>query len=96
MLFRSIHQTGFTTTFPPNTLVPFEVAGQVVDVDFNSMREGKSATIPTYAAVTSRSYHSGGVNVMLMDGSVRFLGNNISQATWRALGSRAGGEVATD
>jgi hypothetical protein len=28
-----------------------------------------------------------------MDGSVRFVNNGISQATWRALGTRAGGEV---
>jgi prepilin-type N-terminal cleavage/methylation domain-containing protein/prepilin-type processing-associated H-X9-DG protein len=41
----------------------------------------------------ARSYHSGGVNVALADGSVRFITNNIALATWRALGTRGGGEV---
>jgi prepilin-type N-terminal cleavage/methylation domain-containing protein/prepilin-type processing-associated H-X9-DG protein len=87
------HQTGFTYTFPPNTKIPYENAGKVYDIDFNSMREGRSTTLPTYAVVTSRSYHPGGVNVMLMDGSVRFMSQTISQTAWRALGSRNGGEV---
>jgi len=37
--------------------------------------------------------HSGGVNVCLMDGSVRFVKNSISSATWWALATKAGGEV---
>jgi prepilin-type N-terminal cleavage/methylation domain-containing protein/prepilin-type processing-associated H-X9-DG protein len=90
------HQTGFTTTFPPNTKVPFVSGGVTYDVDFNSLREGRSATLPTYAVVTSRSHHSGGVNVMLMDGSVRMVRNSITQNIWRALGTRSGGEVIGD
>lgn len=39
------------------------------------------------------SKHVGGVHVTLCDGSVRFVSDNISLAIWRALGSRAGGEV---
>ena len=87
------HQTGFTTIFPPNVKVPYTAGGTVYDIDFNSSREGKTANLPTYAAVTSRSYHSGVVNVALMDGSVRTVANGVSVATWRALGTRAGGEV---
>jgi prepilin-type processing-associated H-X9-DG protein len=45
------------------------------------------------AAVTARSYHAGGVNALFMDGSVRFITNSIPQLTWRALGTRNGGEV---
>lgn len=88
-----VHQTGFTTVFPPNTRVPYVSGGVTYDVDFNSSREGKTANRPTYAAVTSRSYHTGVVNVGLMDGSVRTVSNSISLPTWRALGTRAGGEV---
>jgi prepilin-type N-terminal cleavage/methylation domain-containing protein/prepilin-type processing-associated H-X9-DG protein len=44
----------------------------------------------------ARSYHSGGVNVLLGDGSVRFVRNGIDPATWRALGTRNGGEVIGD
>ena len=46
-----------------------------------------------YLAITARSYHPGGVNALFMDGSVRFVANAISQSTWRALGTRNGGEA---
>ena len=88
-----VHQTGFTTCFPPNTKVPYTSGGVNYDIDFNSMREGQSATGITYAAVTSRSYHSSGVNVLLMDGSVRSVSNSITPQTWRALGTPNGNEV---
>ena len=89
-----VHETGFTTVFPPNTQLPFMSAGKTYDVDFISSTE--SATVgapPTYAAVTSRSYHPAGVNVLLMDGSVRFVRSSVSLATWRAASTSAGGEV---
>jgi prepilin-type N-terminal cleavage/methylation domain-containing protein/prepilin-type processing-associated H-X9-DG protein len=60
---------------------------------FTSCRLGTSVLDLTYAAMTSRSYHPGGVNVLLMDGSVRFVKNAINPVTWRALGTRALGEV---
>ena len=43
--------------------------------------------------VNANSDHINGVNVALCDGSVRFVTNSISLATWRALGTRALGEV---
>ncbi len=88
-----IHQSGFTTTFAPNTRVGYEMEGREHDVDFNSSREGKSTTAITYAAVTARSHHTGGVEIGLVDGSVRFLSQTIDLNVWRGLGSRAGGEV---
>jgi len=39
------------------------------------------------------SLHPGGVNVLLLDGSVRFIKSTIGLPTWNALGTRAGGEV---
>jgi len=44
----------------------------------------------------ARSRHSGGVNVVLGDGSVRFVQNGVQPATWRDLGTRAGGEVISN
>jgi len=88
-----VHQTGFTTVFTPNTNVPYTNGGVTYDIDFNSSREGKTTTNTTYAAVTARGYHSGIVNVLLVDGSCRSISNSISLATWRGLGTRAGGEV---
>ncbi|MFM9066641.1 MAG: H-X9-DG-CTERM domain-containing protein, partial [Planctomycetota bacterium] len=43
--------------------------------------------------LTSRSHHVGIVQSLLMDGSVRSVSENIDLRVWRALGSRAGGEV---
>jgi prepilin-type N-terminal cleavage/methylation domain-containing protein/prepilin-type processing-associated H-X9-DG protein len=49
-----------------------------------------------YAQEAARSRHTGGVNVLLGDGSVRFVQNEISLTTWRALGTMNGGEVIGD
>jgi prepilin-type N-terminal cleavage/methylation domain-containing protein/prepilin-type processing-associated H-X9-DG protein len=49
-----------------------------------------------YTAVgfkAARSNHSGGVNLLLADGSVRFVTDGIDVYTWRALSTRSGGEV---
>ena len=92
---RSI-QSGFTTTFPPNTKVEYISGGQSYDVDFTSRREGKTNNLPTYTVSTARSFHPSGVNAMFMDGSVRFCKNSITQSIWRSLGTRAGGEVVGD
>ncbi len=89
-----VHETGFTTVFTPNTKVIYENAGTNFDVDVVLATESNAGD--TYAAVTSRSYHTGGVNSLLMDGSVRFIGNNIFLETYRALGTRADGEIASD
>jgi prepilin-type N-terminal cleavage/methylation domain-containing protein/prepilin-type processing-associated H-X9-DG protein len=43
----------------------------------------------------ANSLHPGGVNCLLADGSVRFMKNSISQVTWRALGTRANGEIVS-
>ena len=37
----------------------------------------------------------GGVNVMLADGSVRFVKDSVSPQTWMALGTKSNGEVLT-
>ena len=89
-----VHHSGFTTVFTPNTFVKYvHTDGRTYDVDYNSQQEGRSPTQRTYAAVTSRSYHPGVVNLLNMDGSVRSVSNTIALAVWRALGTRAGGEL---
>ncbi len=89
------HQTGITAMFPPNTRVLCTLGGVAYDVDWNNQQEGKSATVPTYAAVTARSYHPGVVNTLLMDGSVRNVSNNVELGVWRAMATRAGNEVVS-
>jgi prepilin-type processing-associated H-X9-DG protein len=45
------------------------------------------------AHIAASSYHSGGVNVCLGDGSVRFVRDAIDFGVWQAAGTRNGGEV---
>ncbi|MDR3637055.1 MAG: DUF1559 domain-containing protein [Isosphaeraceae bacterium] len=47
-----------------------------------------------YAWVFS-SHHPGGVNMVMADGSVRFIKNSISVYTWWSLATMAGGEVVS-
>ncbi|HEY1380536.1 MAG TPA: DUF1559 domain-containing protein, partial [Gemmataceae bacterium] len=84
--------TAMTFVFPPNTEVPYvnPADGKTYDADWIA------GTTINHNAITSRSYHAGGVNALLMDGSVRFVTNAIPQATWRALGTRNGGEPVGD
>jgi prepilin-type N-terminal cleavage/methylation domain-containing protein/prepilin-type processing-associated H-X9-DG protein len=42
-----------------------------------------------------KSYHPGGANFALADGSVRFIKQTINARTYNSLGSRAGGEVVS-
>jgi prepilin-type processing-associated H-X9-DG protein len=39
------------------------------------------------------SYHSGGVNVLMADGSVKFIKTTVNRNTWWALGTKSNGEV---
>jgi prepilin-type N-terminal cleavage/methylation domain-containing protein/prepilin-type processing-associated H-X9-DG protein len=41
------------------------------------------------------SYHPGGVNVAMADGSVKFVKDSINRTTWWGLGTIAGGEVVS-
>jgi prepilin-type N-terminal cleavage/methylation domain-containing protein/prepilin-type processing-associated H-X9-DG protein len=85
--------SSISTVFTPNTFVASLQGGQQVDISFTSSAIGSSLVDMTYAACTSRSYHPGGVNALLMDGSARFVKSSINMQTWRALGTRAAGEV---
>ncbi len=73
-------------------------------IDGSSDQAPAAATSPQYDPdmpllrandqyLTARSRHSGGVNVSLCDGSVRFVRNSIDLVTWQALSSANGGEV---
>ena len=87
-------QSGFTTAWTPNKRTPGLFDGVVYpDIDLIAQREEEGG--PTFAAITSRSFHPGGVNVLLGDGSVRFIKDSINGMTWRALGTVAGSEVVS-
>ncbi len=89
-----VHHSGVTTVFTPNTVVNYQHDGQLYDIDFNSVQEGKKNDQITYAAITARSYHAGGiVNMLRLDGSAASLSSNIDLSIWRALGTISGGEI---
>lgn len=69
--------TKFSTTVPPNSPIPD--CGSSID-------DGAGV----FAA---RSGHPAGVNAAMADGSVRWFSSSIDLATWRALGTRDGGEL---
>jgi prepilin-type N-terminal cleavage/methylation domain-containing protein/prepilin-type processing-associated H-X9-DG protein len=54
---------------------------------------GTMANMPMQVPPSSR--HSGGVNALMGDGTVRFIKSSIALTTWRAIGTRAGGEVVS-
>lgn len=91
-----VHQTGVTAVFPPNTTPKCIESGvEYKGVDFNNWQEGKAGSPmpPTYAVVTSRSFHTNGSQVVLMDGSTQFIANNIDLKIWQALATRNGAEA---
>jgi prepilin-type N-terminal cleavage/methylation domain-containing protein len=92
----SVHHTGVTTAWTPNRATARLDSGKSYDCDLTGRREQKGEKGPTFAAITSRSFHAAGVNLVLGDGSVRFASDSIDGSVWRALGTIAGGETATE
>lgn len=82
-------ETGFTTAWPPNKRVINMTSGADLDIQTRLVTQGG----PTYAAITARSFHPGGVNVLFADGGVRFIKSSINPMNWRALGTVGAGEV---
>ena len=64
---------------------------------FNACRLGcgPGCVMDNGTSYPATSSHPGGVNVLMADGSVRFVKNTIARVTWWALGTRAGGEVVS-
>jgi prepilin-type N-terminal cleavage/methylation domain-containing protein/prepilin-type processing-associated H-X9-DG protein len=85
-------ESGMTTAWTPNRSMP---GGPTRTVDLDIVGSSEKTLNPVFAAVNSRSYHPGGVNALLGDGSVRFVKDSINGAVWRSLGTVAGGEVVS-
>lgn len=90
--------SGFTTHNSPNTATPdYPEAGWcpagASTPDLPCVGHSGLATGATPANMSSRSRHTGGVQVTMCDGAVRFISNNIDLATWRALSTMQGNEI---
>jgi prepilin-type N-terminal cleavage/methylation domain-containing protein/prepilin-type processing-associated H-X9-DG protein len=84
-------ETGFTTAWPPNKLT-LNVAART-DLDVMNFLVSKNQ--PIFGALTARSYHPGGINVLFADGGVRFVKSTVNGNTWRALGTVSGAEAVS-
>ena len=94
-----------TTTLTPNSSAADQIVGPCPgnngDTTYkapcnriaNNDGNGRSAD---GAHAGARSFHTGGVNAGMTDGSVRFFRNSIDIAAWRAFGTMANGEVISD
>jgi prepilin-type N-terminal cleavage/methylation domain-containing protein/prepilin-type processing-associated H-X9-DG protein len=88
----NIFDSGMTTALTPNTKVILPSFG-TAPWDLDTVDESNGG--PVYGAITSDSYHPGGVNILLADGSVRFVKDSVNGNAWRAMGTIGGGEVVS-
>jgi len=79
----------FGVTFYSHTLPP----NWNKKVNSGNQQYNCGDTTISYFHVAASSYHTGGVNAGLADGSVRFVRDSITFSTWQAMGSKSGGEV---
>jgi prepilin-type N-terminal cleavage/methylation domain-containing protein/prepilin-type processing-associated H-X9-DG protein len=83
--------TFFTSYFSPNTTAADQMnTGGICN---NEPNRNLPCTLANPGILASRSRHSGGVNVLLGDGSVRFVRDTINIDTWRALTSMSAGDL---
>ncbi|SIO36764.1 prepilin-type N-terminal cleavage/methylation domain-containing protein/prepilin-type processing-associated H-X9-DG domain-containing protein [Singulisphaera sp. GP187] len=63
------------------------------NASFGGCRMDSGAGSDSQHITNASSAHSGGVNVLMADGSSRFIKDTVNQVTWWSLGSKDGGEV---
>jgi hypothetical protein len=88
-----VSQTGFTSVFTPNKKTLYTSGSEIYDVDFVSKSESLTSTVPSFAAVTARSHHLGGVQAAFMDGAIHTVTDSVDLESWRGLSTRALGET---
>jgi len=95
----------FSTINPPNTTVADNLRGNSDgDIAACPQNHGDTTYKPPCTATGTQaashaaafSNHTGGVNVAMGDGSVRFVSNSINITAWRAMGTMSGGEVVSE
>jgi prepilin-type N-terminal cleavage/methylation domain-containing protein/prepilin-type processing-associated H-X9-DG protein len=80
----AMSMTLFNTVAPPN----------FAQAPWNACRNGCGGCGPDDSTFSNASsYHPGGVNCMMTDGSVRFVKDTINMQTWMGIGTKANSEV---
>ena len=85
-----VHAAGSRRLGRPNKSIVGRSFYKGMELDLNGMNEENGG--PTFSAINARSYHPGGTNTLLADGSVRFVKSAVDGMVSR-LGTVAGGEV---
>ena len=79
----------FSTRIPPNTQVPDRLNW----CGTNPVPQAPCVWSGTNMFLSARSYHPGGVNIAMVDCSVRFVTDDVDARTYKATGSRNGEEA---
>jgi prepilin-type N-terminal cleavage/methylation domain-containing protein/prepilin-type processing-associated H-X9-DG protein len=82
--YRAFGPTGYYNhTLPPNSPL----------YDCGTDQDTAAPNNYSRTHLAARSFHPGGVNVGMADGSVRWVKNSVNVPIWNAVGSRAGSEI---
>ena len=77
-----VRDWGYNTWLPPNNEIR----------ECSSYKDGSPGQ-PQVLLAAARSFHAGGVQILLCDGGVRFISDSIDNGVWQRLGDRADGET---
>jgi prepilin-type N-terminal cleavage/methylation domain-containing protein/prepilin-type processing-associated H-X9-DG protein len=80
---------------PINPAFEFEGPPVLVLTNTGTAADGRTPNNALLHVEDANSRHTGGVNGLFGDGSVRFIRDSISPVTWEGIGTRAGGEVVS-
>ena len=78
------HSTAYNHCDSPNSAFACSLDNNMEDIIVRTNHPGSFP--PT-------SHHAGGVNTLMMDGRVRFVGDSVDLAAWRSAATRSGAEI---
>jgi prepilin-type N-terminal cleavage/methylation domain-containing protein/prepilin-type processing-associated H-X9-DG protein len=84
---------GFFTFLRPNDSMPDQFWWTMPNANCDPAPPNPPCSQGNDPTIAARSRHAGGVTVSMLDGSVRFITDDVDVATWRALGTARGSET---
>lgn len=82
-----------SVNLPVNPALGNEGPATLILTNLGKPGDGRTPNNPLDHVEDSASRHTGGINALFCDGSVRFVPNTIDPDVWSSLGTRSGGEV---